>query len=259
MLEIMPSTSEWVNDDMRPSLITILRRLDKTFAKIYKKAVIRRNTNWDAATVLIDSVYETLKKNTFIAHFANVKSLLSICQLLIIGDTGQIEVTNGASLALMSKIPPQNFCSAVLRLLCLQILSLGEGYSLETTTGGYAMFSSAARTENLLLNLFIPLFFRVMTRNVREGMRSKIVVLAFEIEFFFADIVRLQQCDIVFSLTVILNTLWPPGAKAMMAQAAPSVKAIADVRTGSLTFTRDSKTLTKVPQSLYQVAFLGIY
>lgn len=38
--DILPST-EWSNDAMRPALITILRRLDKTFNKIYKKASIR--------------------------------------------------------------------------------------------------------------------------------------------------------------------------------------------------------------------------
>lgn len=32
---------EWSNDAMRPALTTILRRLEKTFNKIYKKASIR--------------------------------------------------------------------------------------------------------------------------------------------------------------------------------------------------------------------------
>jgi len=40
MSDILPST-EWTNEAMRPALISILRRLDKTFNKIYKKPSIR--------------------------------------------------------------------------------------------------------------------------------------------------------------------------------------------------------------------------
>ena len=169
MTDILPST-EWANDDMRPALTIILRRLDKTFSKIYKKASIRRNTNWDAASDLLKGVYETLEKCPYIAHFQYLKTLLSTCQSLIIGDTAQIEVTSSASAALMSKIPPQHFCSTVLRLIALQVISLGEGYTLENVAGGHGMFVTAARAENVLLNLLIPLFLRVGTG--RKGKRK---------------------------------------------------------------------------------------
>lgn len=72
-------------------------------------------------------------------------------------------MTSSASAALMSKIPPQHFCSTVLRLIALHVISLGEGYSLENTCGGHGMFSTHTRTENVLLNLLIPLFLRVGT------------------------------------------------------------------------------------------------
>ncbi|KAJ8665380.1 hypothetical protein QAD02_007042, partial [Eretmocerus hayati] len=160
MRDILPST-EWLNDDIRPALIVILRRLDKTFSKIYKKTSIRRNTNWSAASDLLRGVYETLKKCPYISHFQYLKTLLSTCQSLIIGDTAQIEVTSSASVALMSRIPPQQFCTTVLRLLALQVMSLGEGYSLENVCGGHAMFATANRAENVLLNLLMPLFLKV--------------------------------------------------------------------------------------------------
>ena len=63
----------------------------------------------------------------------------------------------------MSKIPPQHFCSTVLRLIALHVISLGDGYSLENICGGHGMFSTHTRTENVLLNLLIPLFLRVGT------------------------------------------------------------------------------------------------
>lgn len=37
---VLPA-AEWTNDQMRPSLVTILRRLDKVFQKIAKKASVR--------------------------------------------------------------------------------------------------------------------------------------------------------------------------------------------------------------------------
>lgn len=159
---ILPS-NEWSDDDIRPALMLILRRLDKTFNKIFKKASIRRNTNWDAASDLLKGVYATLKKCPYIAHFQSLKTLLSTCQSLTIGDISQIEITSTASAALMSKIPPQQFCSTVLNLLALQVISLGEGYTLESVCGCQSMFATALRAENALLNLFIPLLLRVGT------------------------------------------------------------------------------------------------
>lgn len=166
MHDLLPST-EWSNDDMRPALTIILRRLDKTFSKIYKKASIRRNTNWVAAGDLLHGVYETMLRCPYISHFQYLKTLLATCQSLIIGDTSQIEVTSSASAALMNKIPPDRFCSTVLKLIALHVISLGEGYSLENVCGGHSMFATPTRAENVLLHLLIPLFLRVGTG--REG------------------------------------------------------------------------------------------
>nr|XP_012136202.1 PREDICTED: protein unc-80 homolog isoform X1 [Megachile rotundata] len=79
MNDILPST-DWSSDDMRPALTNILRRLDKTFSKIHKKASIRRNTDWTAANDLLKGVYETLARCSYIAHFQNLKTLLTTCQ-----------------------------------------------------------------------------------------------------------------------------------------------------------------------------------
>lgn len=82
MNDILPST-EWSADDMRPALMIILRRLDKTFSKIHKKASIRRNTDWAAASDLLKGVYETLLRCPYIAHFQYLKTLLNTCQVNI--------------------------------------------------------------------------------------------------------------------------------------------------------------------------------
>jgi hypothetical protein len=72
----------------------------------------------------------------------------------------------------MSKIPPPHFCSTVLRLIALHMISLGEGYALENVLGGsHSLFATQTRAENMLLNLLIPLFLRVGT-----GRKGKSVV-----------------------------------------------------------------------------------
>ncbi|EGI65756.1 Protein unc-80-like protein, partial [Acromyrmex echinatior] len=239
MNDILPST-EWAADEMRPALTLILRRLDKTFSKIHKKPSIRRNTDWAAASDLLKGVYETLSKCPYIAHFQYLKTLLTTCQALIVGDNLSEDLTSASTAALMSKLPaplpPPHFCSTVLRLIALHVISFGEGYSLENVLGGQNMFATQTRTENALLNLLIPLFLRVGTGR--------------------KDVPKLKQSDISFALTTVLNALWPPGAKPipLTMQRPPT-----DTRTGSITFTsRDPKALMKTSLTLYQVAFLAL-
>lgn len=162
----------------------------------------------------------------------------------------------------MSKIPPQHFCSTVLRLIALHVISYGEGYSLENVLGGQSMFATQTRTENTLLNLLIPLFLRIGTGRkgkkciIRNIQKSYIMnYLHHFASFMFLDVPKLRQSDISFALTAVLNTLWPPSVKAVpLTVQKPST----DIRTGSLTFAaRDPKTLTKISLTLYQVAFLG--
>ncbi|CAL7937444.1 unnamed protein product [Xylocopa violacea] len=228
MNDILPST-DWSSDDMKPALTNILRRLDKTFSKIHKKASIRRNTDWTAASDLLKGVYETLNRCPYIAHYAYLKALLTTCQSLIIGDTPPEDVTSASSAALMSKIPPQHFCSTVLRLIALYVISLGEGY---------LMFGNQTRIENMLLNLMIPLFLRVGTGR--------------------KDVPKLRQSDINFALTAVLHTLWPPTTKTIPITS-QNLKTTTDMRAGSLTFVaRDSKTSTKTSLTSYQVAFLAL-
>lgn len=167
----------------------------------------------------------------------------------------------------MSKIPPQYFCSTVLRLIALHVISLGEGYSLENVCNGQAMFSNQTKTENMLLNLLIPLFLRVGTgrkgnrRNCDTSLQSFFIFNEFNgmflINGFSLDVPKLRQTDISFALTAVLNTLWPPTTKTIPLTV-QTLKTTTDARPGSLTFAaRDSKTLTKTSLTLYQVAFLG--
>ncbi|KAG8225919.1 hypothetical protein J437_LFUL005955 [Ladona fulva] len=240
MNEILPST-EWANESMRPALITILRRLDKTFNKIYKKPSIRRHTDWDAAAGLLKGIYETLSRYPYIVHMQHLKALFNTCQSLIVGESNSSglggECLSSATTALMSQVPPPHFCSTVVRLIALQILAIGETYSLEQVCGGGSVFPTHDKTENMLMNLIMPMCLRV-------GSGRK-------------DAPKMRQADISFALTIILHAMNPPATKTAPVTA-QNIKTASEMRAGSLYSTRDSKTSHKIPHTLYQVSFLAL-
>ncbi|KAJ9574016.1 hypothetical protein L9F63_008613, partial [Diploptera punctata] len=241
MSDILPST-EWTNEAMRPALISILRRLDKTFNKIYKKPSIRRHTDWEAAAGLLKGIYETLARYPYIVHMQHLKTLINTCQSLIVGETtsaGMGECVSSASAALMSQVPPPHFCSTVVRLIALQILAIGETYSLEQVCGGSSVFPTQEKTENMLMNLLMPLCLRV-------GSGRK-------------DVPHMRQADISFALTVVLHAMSPPASKTAPVTA-QNIKTASEMRTGSLTYSgrTDNKKPHKISISLFQVAFLAL-
>ena len=85
MVKVFPLT-DWSLESMRPSLVTIVRRLDKLFSKIQKSAKVYRQVDWAAAAGLLRGVYLTLWKHPYIVNVPNLKSLIGICQCLIVGE-----------------------------------------------------------------------------------------------------------------------------------------------------------------------------
>ncbi|XP_018896454.1 protein unc-80 homolog isoform X1 [Bemisia tabaci] len=249
MTQLLPST-DWSVDQMRPALMLILRRLDKTFLKIYKKYSIRRHTDWEAASGLLKGLYETLSRHPYIVHLQPLKSIVNTCQGLIVGDslsTGGGENLSSASAALMSQAPPPYFCKIVVSLIALQILCVGifnhltpENYTLEHVCGGSSVFPSQDRTENMLMNFLMPLCLHI-------GVGRKDV-----------QVQSMRQADISFTLTVVLHALMPPTTKTCPVTA-QNIKTASEMRTGSLTFIgRDSKQNAVVPKHLYEVSFLAL-
>lgn len=236
MTQVLPA-ADWADDALRPALIMILRRLDKVFLKIAKKPSIRRNTDWDSAAVLLKGVYETMIRCPYIMHWQQVKTLLNTVQALIVSDNNSGENLSSATAALMSQPPPPHFCSTVVRLIALQVINTGDNYSLEQMCGGSATFQSAEKTENMLMNLFMPLCLRV-------GSGRK-------------DVPPLRQSDVSYLVSVVLNTLCPP---APPQQAAAAKLNVTEARTNSLTFTgsRDTRNTTRLSNQLYRIAFLAL-
>lgn len=61
----------------------------------------------------------------------------------------------------MSQSPPAFFCSAVIRLIALQVISPVECYSLEQVCGGNVEFPTQEKAEGFLMHLIMPLCLKV--------------------------------------------------------------------------------------------------
>uniref|UniRef100_T1IVG6 Uncharacterized protein n=1 Tax=Strigamia maritima TaxID=126957 RepID=T1IVG6_STRMM len=236
MNDILPMT-DWSQESVRPALITVMRRLDKTFTKVYKKAAIRRNIDWDAAASLLKGVYQTLARHPYIAHLPHLKALIIVCQSIILGDTGvqfvEESISNmTSSAAILNQAPPQHFSSITVRLIAMQMLALGDTFSLEQVCGGSSIFSTSEKTENILMDLILPLC-------LRTGCGRR-------------DMPCLRRSDVTFALNVILNALNPPMTKSPTSLQQSNK---ADLRVG---FSTVEKSPVKIKGSVFQVAFLGL-
>lgn len=244
MLCIFPR-AEWADDHgMKPTLVTILRRLDKVFLKISKKTSVRRNTDWEAAAGLLKGVYESIVRYPHVLQWREMKSLLTTIQNLIVNEPGNFpEGVSSAGAALMSKSPPPFFCSQVVRLVALQVVSPVDSISLglEQICGGNAEFPTQEKAEAFLMHLLMPLCLKVCSG------RS------------ISDIGELKQSDISFLVTAVLNAMSPVAGRTAQI-GAQSNRTGADIRAGSLTFTgsRDAKRPAKISNSLYQATFLAL-
>ncbi|XP_069357295.1 protein unc-80 homolog isoform X3 [Maniola hyperantus] len=237
MMQVLPA-ADWADDALKPALIMILRRLDKVFMKIAKKPSIRRNTDWDSAAILLKGIYETMLRCPYIVHWQQVKTLLNTVQALIVSDNNSGENLSSATAALMSQPPPPHFGSTVVRLIALQVGHTGDSYTLEQMCGGSAIFPTAEKTENMLMNLIMPLSLRV-------GAGRK-------------DVPPLRQSDVSYLVSVAVSALCPPAPPGQAV--AVNAKLGADARANSLTFTgsRDTRNTTRLSNILYRIAFLAL-
>ncbi|XP_042902932.1 protein unc-80 homolog [Parasteatoda tepidariorum] len=228
MNEVLPH-SEWAQETMRPALIMVLRRIDKTFNKIAKKPAIRRSTDWNAARSLLKGVYLTLYRHPYIVHLPHLKSLVSCCQSIILGDQSTLAESSSnlpSSSSVMNQSPPPGFCSVVVRLIAMQMIALGESQSLETVCGGTSAFSSPEKLEIYLMNLILPLCIRISSS--------------------IKDVPKLRHNDIAFALTMVLHALAP-----VSPQSSSSAKGASD----SSNF---GKSPNRSKMFLFHIGFVGL-
>ncbi|XP_065199931.1 protein unc-80 homolog isoform X3 [Planococcus citri] len=240
MSHLLPAT-DWSNETIRQTLLSMLRRVDKMFVKIYKKASIRRQVDWAAASGILKGVYETLSRYPSLVFHQPMKALINTCQALITADTASLgigENLSSASVAVMSKVPPPQFISIVIKLIALQILAFGEIYSLEHVCGSSISSPLPEKVENIFVNFLLPFCLRV-----GGGARDEVCI---------------RQNDITFALTAVLN-LMSPSTSRSFASGSQNLKTMSEIRTASMTYnSRDTKIVSGLSPFIYKVAFLGL-
>ncbi len=141
---VFPLT-DWSLETMRPALMTIIRRLDKLFAKVQKSAKVTATftrvhfrllatdefqvyhaVDWSAAAGLLRGVYLTLWRHPYIVNVPNLKSLIGTCQCLVVGEDSLTSLTDhhvggGGLSGKRPDLPPEEFCTIVFRLIALQV------------------------------------------------------------------------------------------------------------------------------------------
>ena len=192
MTNIFPNT-DWTLTNMRTPLTNFIRRLEKMMQRIHKYPKIYVSMDWSALAIILNGLYETVWKYPHvIVNMTNFKSLVTICQYLVIGQE-TAESTSG-SFNKKSNLPSRDFCEVVFLLIALQVLAMGDAYTLENRVHLPETFSSSnigglqkEKTEVTLLNLVYPLLLLI-------GSGRK-------------DVPKLRSSDIRFCLRLTLNVI----------------------------------------------------
>ncbi|XP_033107470.1 protein unc-80 homolog, partial [Anneissia japonica] len=243
---------DWYNEDLRPALTLILRRLDKLFTKINKKPTLMRHIDWESAANFLKGIYIALQRKSIIAHLPNLRSLLNICLALLLSDGSSSGGGDGQPLNLtgppsheVRMTPPAVFSTAVIRTVAMQMhcmkhqywLKLKDTYTLEQVFGGMPVFSSQERTESILLHLILPLILRV-------GCARK-------------DSPKIREKDVSFALSMIIYALLPPNKQRIPTSTKHHhTSSFSELPSHSGITYRDPNA--PVSESLYEAAFLGL-
>ena len=116
---------------MRQTLLNFLRRLDKSLSKIHKIQRIYVLTDWDAAAEILTGLYETMWKFPhIIVNLPSFKNVVTTCQYLAMGEEPAPD-TNFGNYNRKASLPSDKFCNIVFQLISLQVLALGDAWSLE--------------------------------------------------------------------------------------------------------------------------------
>lgn len=248
MHQVFPLT-DWSLESMRPSLMTIIRRLDKLFAKIQKSLKVYNTVDWSAAASLLKGVYLTLWRHPYIVNVPNLKTLIGACQCLVVGEESLTTMTDPHSAGVSSNkrpnLPPESFCSIVFQLVALQVLVLGNTFTLEQRlqlaehpAGGASRHNllTHEKGELLLLNLLLPLCLKV-------GSGKK-------------DAPKMRKVDVLFSLNLLLNLI-NPGSHAKGGVTSKDIRAPTQASAPAVNYNPVGDARSKLKSSSLDIAFLG--
>ncbi|KAL3119939.1 hypothetical protein niasHT_007067 [Heterodera trifolii] len=213
--QVMPVV-DWSVETNRSAINIILRRLDKTIAKIAKRPSTRRRANWGAISFWLVGLHQTLLNSPYIAHLHSLKTITLLCLRLTLGDPfgilddqtvppftlsaqhsagapagAYLSSAHAPQTVLSAHSPPASFCNVVLRLTSFLMTNLGQlVFSLEMICAVESIGPLAERPEAILCQFLIPMF-------LRAAIPGK-------------DAPQFRAKDLNFCLSLLQNAISPP-------------------------------------------------
>ncbi|CAF3964235.1 unnamed protein product, partial [Rotaria sp. Silwood2] len=119
--KLLPYTN-WSDEQLRPALNHLLRRIDRMFIKICKKQITKRCFDWEATAGILNGIYLTIDRHPYIAYFPNLKALISGCIALILNEN--LTDSNHSVPCLNVLIFPKEFSRSVIKLVGRYLLAI---------------------------------------------------------------------------------------------------------------------------------------
>ncbi|CAF4414152.1 unnamed protein product [Rotaria socialis] len=186
--KLLPYT-DWSDEQLRPVLNNILRRIDRMFVKVCKKSTTKHSFDWEATAGILNGIYLTVDRHPYIAYFPNFKILISGCITLILNEN-QIDVGRSVPRTTIH-IFPKELSRSVIKLVGRYLLAIKHQPNLEALTSNNSWSSlNTSSAIDYLLHFFLPLLFW-MSSEQKDGQ-------------------KLHPMDISYIITVLLSSVKPP-------------------------------------------------
>ncbi|CAF1372114.1 unnamed protein product [Adineta ricciae] len=199
--KLAPCT-DWNQEQLRPALNLLLRRIDRVLAKISKKPATKRCFNWEATIGILNGIYLTIDRYPAIAYFPNLKTLISSCINLLLNEN----IIDPSPVLLRSDILtfPSEFSHIIIKLVGRYLLAIKSQANIEALTANNLSSPNPTITINHLLHFLLPLMFWASSGR--------------------KDAPKLHAVDISYIVTILLNSIKPPSklAVTMGTQSGPS-------------------------------------
>ncbi|CAF0895311.1 unnamed protein product [Rotaria sp. Silwood1] len=198
--KLLPWTN-WSQEQLRPALNLLLRRIDRMFSKICKKPMTKRCFDWEATAGILNGIYLTIDRHPYIAYFPNLKALVSGCIALVLNEN--VSESSHSVPRFDTAAFPKEFSRVVIKLVGRYLLAIKNQPNLEALTGNSWSFPSLPSAINHLLHFLLPLMFWA-------GSGRK-------------DAPKIHSMDISYIISILLNALKPSSklASAMGTQSGP--------------------------------------
>ncbi|CAF4861689.1 unnamed protein product, partial [Rotaria sp. Silwood1] len=186
--KLLPYTN-WSDEQLRPALNHLLRRIDRMFIKICKKQITKRCFDWEATAGILNGIYLTIDRHPYIAYFPNLKALISGCIALILNEN--LAESSHSVPRLNTLIFPKEFSRSVIKLVGRYLLAINHQPNLEALTTNTSWSSANPSSAlNFLLHFLLPLLLWMSSEQ--------------------KDAQKIHSSDISYIITILFNSVKLP-------------------------------------------------